>query len=51
MAAEYVGNMLTEYGVDLLTPKDGEVFGVRTESGDTLTSRNVIGFVQGYDKT
>ena len=51
MAAEYVGNMLTEYGVDLLTPKDGEVFGIRTESGDTLTSRNVIGFVQGYDKT
>ena len=51
MAAEYVGNMLTEYGVGLLTPNDGEVFGIRTEAGDTLTSRNVIGFVQGYDKT
>ena len=49
-AAEYVGNMFKEYGVDLLTPKDGELFGIKTESGDTLTSRNVIGFVQGYDK-
>ena len=50
LAAEYVGNMFKEYGVDLLTPKDGELFGIKTESGDTLTSRNVIGFVQGYDK-
>lgn len=50
LAAEYVGNMFKEYGVDLLTPVDGELFGVKTESGDTLTSRNVIGFVQGYDK-
>lgn len=49
-AAEYVGNKLKEYGVDLLTPKDGEIFGIKTEAGDTLTSRNVIGFVQGYDK-
>jgi TonB family protein len=50
LAAEYVGNMFKEYGVDLLTPKDGELFGIKTEAGDTLTSRNVIGFVQGYDK-
>ena len=50
LAAEYVGNMFKEYGVDLITPEDGEVFGIKTEAGDTLTSRNVIGFVQGYDK-
>lgn len=50
-AAEYVSKTLSGYGVDLLTPEDGELFGIRTESGDTLTSRNVIGFVQGYDKT
>lgn len=50
-AAEYVGRKLEEYGVELLTPADGEVFGLKTENGDTLTSRNVIGFVQGYDKT
>ena len=50
-AAEYVQAKLQEYGVELLTPKGGEVFGIRTETGDTLTSRNVAGFVTGYDKT
>lgn len=49
-AAEYVGDKFEEYGVEMLTPVDGEVFGLKTENGDTLTSRNVIGFVQGYDK-
>ncbi len=49
-AAGYVGEMFREYGVDLLTPVDGEVFGIMKENGDTLTSRNVIGFVEGYDK-
>lgn len=48
-AAEYVGKTLKEYGVDILGPVDGELFGIRTENGDTLTSRNVVGFVQGYD--
>lgn len=51
MAAEYVTDVLKSYGVDVLSPKAGEVFGLRTEAGDTLTSRNVIGYVQGYDKT
>ena len=49
MAAEYVGKTLKEYGVDILGPVDGEIFGIKKENGDTLTSRNVIGFVQGYD--
>lgn len=49
-AAEYVASMFTKYGVDMITPTSGEVFGVKKENGDTLTSRNVIGFVQGYDK-
>ena len=49
-AAEYVASMFTKYGVDMITPASGEVFGVKKENGDTLTSRNVIGFVQGYDK-
>ena len=48
-AAEYVGKTLKGYGVDILGPVDGELFGIRTENGDTLTSRNVVGFVQGYD--
>lgn len=49
-AAEYVGGKFKEYGVDLLGPTTGETFGIRTESGDTLTSSNVIGFIQGYDR-
>lgn len=50
-AAEYVEQKFHEYGVDLLTPSGGELFGVMKETGDTLTSRNVIGYVEGYDKT
>ena len=49
-AAEYVRDVLKDYGVDVISPKDGALFGIKTEKGDTLTSRNVIGFVQGYDK-
>lgn len=49
-AAAYVTEILKSYGVDVLSPADGEIFGVRTEDGDTLTSRNVVGFVQGYDR-
>lgn len=48
-AAQYVGETLKKYGVDLLSPAEGDKFGIKTESGDTLTSRNVLGFVQGYD--
>ena len=50
-AAGYVEQMFREYGIDLLTPAGGDLFGVMKESGDTLTSRNVIGYVEGYDKT
>ncbi len=50
MAAEYVSSMFKKYGVDVISSEGGDVFGIRKESGDTLTSRNVIGFVQGYDR-
>ncbi len=50
MAAEYVASMLKGYGVDVISSEGGDLFGVRKENGDTLTSRNVIGFIQGYDK-
>ena len=50
VAAEYVAQTLKSYGLDVLTPAEGDVFGLKTESGDTLTSRNVTAFVQGYDK-
>ena len=51
MTAEYVTGKLKEYGVDVLTGPDGDIFGIRQENGDTLTSRNVVGFIQGGDKT
>lgn len=49
--AEYVGSCLKEYGVEMLTPDEGEVFGISRTPGDTLTSRNVYGFIQGYDRS
>ncbi len=49
-AAEYVEQMFIEYGVDIISAKGGELFGIKSADGDTLTSRNVVGFVQGYDK-
>ena len=51
MAAEYVEDILKSYGVDVLSPKGGEEFGLRKENGDTLTSRNVVAYVPGYDKS
>ena len=48
-AAEYVSEVLLSYGVDVLSGDGGEVFGIRQENGDTLESRNVIGFIPGYD--
>lgn len=50
-AAEYVQSCLESYGVDVISPDGGELFGLKTENGDTLTSRNVVGFIRGYDKT
>lgn len=50
-AAEYVRDMFKEYGIDLLSGSEGDVFGISMPAGDTLTSRNVVGFVQGYDHT
>ena len=50
LAAEYVTQILKDYGVDVLSPDGGETFGIRTADGDTLTSRNVVAYVQGYDK-
>lgn len=48
-AAEYVKEAFLDYGVDVITPATGVSFGLRTEKGDTLTSRNVIGYIEGYD--
>lgn len=51
MAAEYVRECFRESGVDVLTLPEGDSFGVAGENGDTLTSCNVVGYVQGYDRT
>lgn len=49
-AASYVESVLAGYDIELLSSSGGDLFGVRTEDGDTLTSRNVIGYVEGYDR-
>ena len=50
-AAAYLSHALEEAGVTLLSGKEGELFGLKRESGDTLTSRNVVGFIPGYDRS
>ena len=46
MAAEYLEEKLKEYGIDVLRQEE---FGIR-KGADTLHSRNVVGFLQGWDK-
>ena len=48
-AADYVRDIFKKYDIDLLSGENGDLFGI-SQNGDTLTSRNVLGFVQGYDK-
>lgn len=48
-AAAYLYDRFKEYGVDLLCSREGQTFGVKQPAGDTLTSRNIVGFLQGYD--
>lgn len=48
--AAYVWDKMSSYGLDMLCGRDGDVFGIaRPEKGDTLSSRNVAGMVEGYD--
>lgn len=49
-AARYVTGTLKSYGVEIFSGDEGELFGMKLASGDTLTSRNVLGFIPGYDK-
>ena len=49
LTAEYVGEVLASYGVDIISPSGGDLFGIKKDDGDTLTSRNVAGFIGGYD--
>lgn len=49
LAAEYVSSKLEEYGIDVLSGAEGDLFGMKLESGDTLRSRNVVALIPGYD--
>lgn len=49
-AAEYVAETLSSFGLELLGGADGDLFGLKRESGDTLTCRNVIACIPGYDQ-
>lgn len=49
-AAAYVTAALREKGVDVLSDASGDLFGLKQEGGDTLTSRNVVAFIPGMDK-
>lgn len=49
-AAAYVRETLVSFGLDVFSPDEGDVFGMKLERGDTLVSRNVMAFIPGYDK-
>lgn len=49
-AAEYVSEVFRNYGLEIIRPAQGDEFGIKTEKGDTLTSRNVTACVEGYDR-
>lgn len=51
MAADYIQKQLEAYGVDVLSPAGGDKFGIMKDGADTLTSCNVLGYIQGYDKS
>ncbi|MCR5827547.1 MAG: TonB family protein [Bacteroidales bacterium] len=48
-AASYVSEALLACGAELFSPSDGDLFGIKQENGDTLSSRNVLGYIPGYD--
>jgi len=50
-AALYIKEQFAKYGIDVLEDSMSSKFGILQESGDTLTSSNVIGVIPGYDKT
>ena len=47
-AAAYMERVFREYGIDLLEFDSGNTFGIN-DGADTLSSRNVVGFLQGSD--
>ena len=48
-AAAYVSETFASYGLQLLSGEEGDLFGMKQADGDTLSSRNVIACIPGYD--
>lgn len=49
MAAEHVWTALEEAGVEMISPRGGEPFGI-AGGADTLVSHNVVGVIEGWDE-
>lgn len=48
-AASYLYDRLEEIGVTMLTDRDGDTFTIITAAGDTISSRNIVGIIEGSD--
>lgn len=48
--ATYIAECFEVRGLDVLSGTSGDVFGIGSETGDTIVSRNVMAYVEGYDK-
>ena len=50
LAAKYVYDFMQDLGAIMLSPSDGDDFGFANPiTGDTLSSRNIVGIIPGYD--
>lgn len=49
-AAAFLGVELERNSLTMLSPADGDIFGMKLPDGDTLASRNVTAVIPGYDK-
>lgn len=49
LSAEYIETEFVSYGLELLVPECGNTFGMVQSSTDTLLSRNVLAYLEGYD--
>lgn len=47
--ADYISKILTQNGVELLYPAEGQDFSFISGKGDTIYSRNIVGIFEGYD--
>ena len=49
-AAAYIYDFMQNIGAMMLSPRDGDDFGIANPvTGDTLQSRNIVGIIPGYD--